>query len=120
MACRLKCRRLHSLRPRLLRFKDAHHSHPSRPINSTAQAVLGEGARVTFFGSRVDNQARGGDVDLMIEVPQALAEPALMSAQIAIRLLRTFEGWHVNVLLRAPNLQEFAIQRVAAQQGVPL
>jgi hypothetical protein len=89
-------------------------------INSTAHAVLGEGARVTLFGSRVDDQARCGDVDLMVEVSQVLAELALMSAQIAIRLLRTFEGWHVNVLLRAPNLQELAIQRVAAQQGVPL
>ena len=44
-------------------------------INSTAQAMLGKGARVTLFGTRVDDQARGWDVDLMIEVPQALAEP---------------------------------------------
>ncbi len=75
---------------------------------------------MTLFGSRVDDQARGGDVDLLIEVPHALAEPALMSAQIASRLSRAFEGRHVDVLLKAPNLQELAIQRVAAQQGVPL
>ena len=89
-------------------------------IHRTAQAVLGEGARVTLFGSRVDDLARGGDVDLLIEVPQALPEPALMSARIASRLSRAFEGRHVDVLLKAPNLQEFAIHRVAAQQGVPL
>jgi predicted nucleotidyltransferase len=59
-------------------------------IHSTTQAVLGEGAKVTLFGSRVDDQARGGDVDLMIEVSQALAEPALMSARIASCLSRAF------------------------------
>ena len=35
-------------------------------IKSTAQTVLGDGARVTLFGSRVDDSAKGGDVDLMI------------------------------------------------------
>jgi hypothetical protein len=89
-------------------------------IHSTTQAVLGEGAKVTLFGSRVDDLARGGDVDLMIKVSQALPEPALMSARIGSRLSRAFEGQHVDVLLKAPNLQEQAIHRVAAQQGVPL
>jgi len=88
-------------------------------IHSTTQAVLGEGAKVTLFGSRVDDLARGGDVDLMIEVSQALAEPALMSARIASRLSRAFEGRHVDVLLKAPNLQEQAIHRVAEKTGVP-
>ncbi len=52
-------------------------------INSTAQAVLGQGARVTLFGSRVDDQARGGDVDLMIEVPLAFnsAKPVISQHQ---------------------------------------
>jgi predicted nucleotidyltransferase len=89
-------------------------------IHSTAQAVLGEGAKVTLFGSRVDDLARGGDVDLMIEVSQALAEPALMSARISSRLSCAFEGRHVDVLLKAPNLQEQAIHRVAEKMGLPL
>jgi hypothetical protein len=43
-----------------------------------------------------------------------------MSAQIASRLSRAFEVRHVDMLLKAPNLQELAIHRVAAQQGEPL
>jgi predicted nucleotidyltransferase len=39
-------------------------------IKRTAQAVLGDGAQVTLFGSRVDDSAKGGDVDLYIEIPQ--------------------------------------------------
>ncbi len=43
-------------------------------IKSTAHAVLGEGAQVTLFGSRVHDGLKGGDVDLYVE----LAQPDLM------------------------------------------
>lgn len=89
-------------------------------IKSTAQTVLGDGARVTLFGSRVDDSAKGGDVDLMIEVNQVLLEPALDSARIASRVSRAMHGRNVDVLLKAPNLLEQPIHRIAAQQGVAL
>ena len=37
-------------------------------IKSTAASVLGEGVRVTLFGSRLNDQQKGGDVDLYVEV----------------------------------------------------
>jgi predicted nucleotidyltransferase len=89
-------------------------------IKTTAQSVLGDGARVMLFGSRVDDETKGGDVDVMIEVPQSLAEPALVSARIASRISRAMHGRKVDVLLKAPNLQEQAIHRIATQQGVTL
>jgi hypothetical protein len=33
-------------------------------IKSTAQAVLGEGAQVWLYGSRLDDQRKGGDLDI--------------------------------------------------------
>ena len=89
-------------------------------IKSTTQAVLGEGAQVTLFGSRVDDQAKGGDVDLMIEVHQNLQEPALIAARIASQISRAMHGRKVDVLLKAPNLLEKPIHRIAQQQGVAL
>jgi predicted nucleotidyltransferase len=89
-------------------------------IKSTAQSVLGGSARVILFGSRVDDAAKGGDVDLLIEVPQALDEPALVSARIATRVSRAMHGRRVDVVLKAPNLMEQPIHRIAAQQGVML
>ena len=89
-------------------------------IKSTTQAVLGEGAQVTLFGSRVDDQAKGGDVDLMIEVHQALEEPASIAARIASQISRAMNGRKVDVLLKAPNLLDQPIHRIAQQQGVAL
>jgi len=89
-------------------------------IKKTAQSVLGNDVRITLFGSRINDAARGGDVDVMIEVTQALAEPALISARIASRVSRAMHGRQVDVVLKAPNLLEQPIHRIASQQGVIL
>ena len=89
-------------------------------IKSTAQAVLGADVQVTLFGSRVHDEQKGGDVDLMLEVQQAIAEPALMSARVAARVSRCMQGRKVDVLLKAPNLQEQAIHRIASRRRLQI
>lgn len=89
-------------------------------IKSTVTDVLGEGVQVMLFGSRVDDTAKGGDVDLMVEVSRVLPEPALVSARIASRVSRAMHGRKVDVLLKAPNLLEQPIHRISVQQGVAL
>ncbi len=89
-------------------------------IKSTAQAVLGDAAQVTLFGSRLYDDQKGGDVDLMVEVPQAIDEPAVLAARVASLISRCMHGRKVDVLLKAPNLLEQAIHRIASQQGVRL
>ena len=71
-------------------------------IKSTAQEVLGPGVQVTLFGSRVHDDQKGGDVDLMVEVLQAVQEPALLAARLASRVSRSMHGRKVDVLLRPP------------------
>jgi predicted nucleotidyltransferase len=89
-------------------------------IQSTVHAVLGEGAQVTLFGSRVDDNLKGGDVDLMVEVLHVIEAPAVVSARIASRISRFMHGRKVDVLLKAPNLLEQPIHRIASQEGVRL
>lgn len=68
----------------------------------------------------MDDSDRGGDVDLMIGVTEALLEPAVVAARIAIIFSRAMDGREVDVLLRAPTLLEQRIHRIAVQQGVAL
>ena len=89
-------------------------------IKSTAKAVLGEGAQVTLFGSRVHDEQKGGDVDLLVEVSQAIADPAVLAARLSSRVSRSMHGRRVDVVLKAPNLMEQPIHRIAAHQGVAL
>ena len=64
--------------------------------------------------------ARGGDVDLMLEVDSPVSEPAQLSATLAARVSRTMFGCKVNVLIKAPNLLLLPIHDVALAQGVRL
>ncbi len=89
-------------------------------IRNTVQLVFGDIVRVTLFGSRVDDQAKGGDVDLMIEVPNIVDEPALQSARVASRVSRALNGRKVDVILKAPNLMSQPIHQIATHYGVIL
>lgn len=96
---------------------------------SSEQAVLirrevlnlaGNSARVWLFGSRVRDDARGGDVDLLVEVDGAVAEPALLSARLGARVSRSMHGRKVDVLIEAPNLMRLPIHAVAHAEGLEL
>lgn len=89
-------------------------------IRRTTRQVLGEGARVILFGSRVRDNLRGGDVDLMIEVSESVSEPAVLSARLATRISRAMNGRKVDVVLKAPNLMAQPIHKIAEESGVAL
>ncbi|MDP2804930.1 MAG: hypothetical protein Q8O24_03210 [Gallionellaceae bacterium] len=86
-------------------------------IKQLACQVAGAGAHVRVFGSRLDDAARGGDVDLMLELPEPVDNPALMAAQIAAKISRAMHGRKVDVLLSAPNLMRLPIHDIAFNEG---
>lgn len=53
-------------------------------IRDLVAASLGEGAGVRVFGSRLDNNRRGGDLDLLLECSQHV--PLLARAALKLRL----------------------------------
>jgi len=89
-------------------------------IRDTVLAVFGMGSRVRLFGSRVDDLARGGDIDLLVEVDQAVAQPALFSARIGARLQQALGDRRIDVVLAAPNVPEQSIHRIARETGIEL
>ncbi len=89
-------------------------------IRALATELAGSAARVWLFGSRVHDEARGGDVDLLLEIDTAVEEPALLSARLAAKVSRSMGGRKVDVLIKAPNLLHQPIHSIALAQGVRL
>lgn len=66
-----------------------------------------------IFGSRLDEAKRGGDVDLLLELPDSVDNPALIAASVSARVSRAMYGRKVAVLISAPNLMRLPIHDIA-------
>ena len=82
-----------------------------------ARQVAGSKSRVRVFGSRLDDVVHGGDLDLMLELPEPVDNPALMAAQMSALVSRVMHGRKVDVLLSAPNLMRLPIHDIAFKEG---
>jgi predicted nucleotidyltransferase len=80
--------------------------------------LLGSDAVVRLFGSRVDDAARGGDIDLLIDVPAPLAGRVKAECRLAARLFIKLGGRKVDVLIREPNMPMTPIYEQALRQGI--
>lgn len=89
-------------------------------IREIVTEIAGGDAAVRVFGSRLDDMAKGGDVDLMVEIPHPVEAPAPLAARIAGRASRMMSGRKVDVVIAAPNLEWLSIHEAAHTQGVLL
>ena len=93
-----------------------------RILKQTAEECFGSGVGVRLFGSRTDDAARGGDIDLLIEV--ATGSPAeIVRAQslFMARLLTRLGDRKIDVLIDYPGrLKHPPIFDVARREGIPL
>lgn len=69
-------------------------------IEETARR-LGPDARVGLFGSRVDDSARGGDVDLFIETPAPMppAELVARRTRFISKLYRSLDEQRIDAVI---------------------
>jgi predicted nucleotidyltransferase len=88
-------------------------------VRAAVQAHFGRGARIWLFGSRADDSARGGDIDLYIETPK---ESGIVDAKLAtLRDLRErFGDRRIDLVVRPFNSPPLAFHELARSQGVPL
>lgn len=91
-----------------------------KAIQAIAREEAGADASVRVFGSRVDDERRGGDLDLLVELEEAVSNPAWVAACIEARVSRVLGGRSVDVVLDAPNLRHLSIHDVARREGVLL
>lgn len=89
-------------------------------LKNLATEVGGSGARLRLFGSRVDDTARGGDVDLLLELADPVDDPATLIARMEGLASRALDERTVDVALLAPNLKRLPIHDAALRTGVEL
>ena len=98
----------------------------SREIDAIEQAArqhLLPGSRIRLFGSRLDVHRRGGDIDLLIEPPIALAPVELVEQRngFIAQLYRLLGERRINVVIAPLGLaDERPIVAVASRDGILL
>lgn len=74
-------------------------------------------AKISLFGSRTDDQARGGDIDILV----------ITSKKIPRHKIRTFKisfykrfGWQKIDIVNFTDEEESIFKSIASEQAVPL
>ena len=87
-------------------------------IKAAALRVFGDGVKVCLYGSRADDSKRGGDIDLLIETPQATDDKYADENKFRQDLEDMIGERRVDVLVRAANDPLTTIQDIALSTGV--
>ena len=81
---------------------------------------LGADCEVLLFGSRANDNERGGDVDLLVRSPRPLQRKVWLAARLAARAERLLGGRRVDVLLLDPATAAQPVHEAALLTGVAL
>jgi predicted nucleotidyltransferase len=86
-------------------------------IRDTAAELFG--APVRLFGSRLDDEARGGDIDLFVETTLTAEEAEKRRLRMLARLARKLGERKIDLVVKAQD-GELPIHVVARNEGVIL
>jgi len=89
-------------------------------IRDTVREVFGVEAKVKLFGSRLNDNARGGDIDLLVELPSVTAEIERKTMQLTARLQLRIGDQPIDVLVIDPSTPQQSIHRQASLTGISL
>lgn len=86
-------------------------------INQIVQKYIGSDCRIYLFGSRINNKARGGDIDLFIETSKII--PRIQQARIKMELESTI-GLPVDLVIKYKGKAPSSFEKIIIEQAVPL
>ena len=89
-------------------------------IRDTVREVFGFEATVKLFGSRINDDTRGGDIDLLVELPSVTTELERKTLQLIARLQLRIGDQPIDVLVLDPSTRRQAIHEHAAMTGINL
>lgn len=89
-------------------------------IRTKVKQVLGENVRIWLFGSRVDDAARGGDIDLYLECDKTLPNRAEALCRLEGALVMALGDRKFDLLLKDEATPNMLIFDVAKEKGLLL
>lgn len=89
-------------------------------IRETVHEIFGIEANVKLFGSRTNDDARGGDIDLLVELPTITAEIERKTIQLTARLQLRIGDQPIDILVLDPSTPRQSIHEQAAMTGINL
>ena len=91
-----------------------------KAIVETAREYFGQDCLVLLFGSRVDDHRRGGDIDLLVEVPMDSEAVGDRKISFLVALKKRIGDRRIDVIVRATDSRPKPIYDVAEEEGVVL
>ncbi|MGC3874665.1 nucleotidyltransferase domain-containing protein [Halomonas sp. GXIMD04776] len=91
-----------------------------RTIKQTTSEIFGPGVQVRLFGSRLDNSAKGGDIDLLVESEHLIDEKLAKALTLTARLQLRLGDQPFDVLVVDPGVRLNAVHQQALRTGQSL
>ncbi len=97
------------------------NSNDIQAIKNVAQTVFGETATIRLFGSRTDDNKKGGDIDLLIQCNQSISRMELYQLKIEflVKLKKIIGNQKIDVFIDN-GYQHNVIYNEAYQHGILL
>jgi predicted nucleotidyltransferase len=89
-------------------------------VKKTVNTILNAPSNIWLFGSRVNDEKRGGDIDLFIETQSLCPNRAETICCLYGELVMTLGEQKIDILLKDKNTAEAPIFEMARQNGVLL
>jgi predicted nucleotidyltransferase len=89
-------------------------------IVDAVHQIFGQHGSVRLFGSRVDDRRKGGDLDLLVELPHLPVDAAWQAARLEARLQQLLGEQKIDVILAGPENANWPIVQEASRTGIPL
>ena len=89
-------------------------------IRQATAEVARPAARVLLFGSRTRDGLRGGDIDLLVELPQPNPDRWALAVRLGARIERQLGLQKIDILVADPATPDSPVLEAARLDGVPV
>ncbi len=95
------------------------HVHEVEAIRAAVREVFGSAAAVRLFGSRVRDDLKGGDIDLLVEVEPGQASIA-NEQRLRDKIAPAVQDLRTDIVLHERGAAFTPLERIALREGVLL